>query len=72
MNGYKVYLIDRDYHGAIPYKHYDAFIGLAAGNSGFLFNKIAEKLYITIIIPLSLGPYPPISNKMINSRYKFF
>ena len=42
MNGYKIDLIDRDYHGAIPDKHYNAFIGLAAGNSGFLFNKIAE------------------------------
>ena len=72
LNGYRVDLVDREYHGTIPDKHYDIFIGLAAGNSGFLFNKIAEKLYETIIIPLCLGPYPQISNKMINSRYKYF
>jgi hypothetical protein len=72
LNGYKVDLIDREFIGAIPEKEYDIFIGLAAGNSGVLFNKIAEQLTRTIIIPLCLGPYPLISNKMINSRYKFF
>ena len=72
LNGYKVDLVDREYRGVIPEKHYDIFIGLAAGNSGFLFNKIAEKLTKTIIIPLCLGPNPSTSNRMINSRYKFF
>lgn len=72
LNGYKVDLVDREYHGVIPEKHYDIFIGLAAGNSGFLFNKIAEKLTKTIIIPLCLGPNPLTSNRLINSRYNFF
>jgi len=72
LNGYRVDLVDREYCGLIPEKQYGIFIGLAAGNSGVLFNKIAEKLTNTIIIPLCLGPYPSISNKMINSRYNYF
>ena len=72
LNGYSVDLVDREFNGVIPENQYDIFIGLAAGNSGVLFNKIAEKLTKTKIIALCFGTYPLTKNKLINSRYKFF
>jgi len=71
-NGYVVDVVDREYRGEITGKDYDVFMGIAAGNSGYLFNKIAASLTNSKIIALCLGPYPELSNLQINKRYDYF
>lgn len=67
--GYLVDVIDRENKSFTPKKQYDLFLGIAAGDSGDQFLKIANTQKKAIKIPICLGLEPEIKNKKLDERY---